>query len=290
MGITAFVILHYGDWSVTRACVDSIAAMQMQECIRIVVVDNDDDPSSAADSRKALQAAYKNLTVLINQEEHGFSHANNLGYRFARETLHAAFILVLNNDIIFPRRDFIRRLQHAYRRHACHVLAPAVLRGRTHEPQNPMDSRLRTENEAAFTIAANKMSLLLFPAVYPVLVLQEKLARKKLLESKHANLSFYHQVQNQIVPFGACLIFTPLFVKDETAAFSPETAFYYEEYLLALRCSRKGYTIIYDPVMKVLHESGQATKQKHGTKRKKMRFQMQNTLESAKIYKRELEK
>ena len=287
MAITAFVILHYGEWSVTRACVESIAAMQMQRQIRIVVVDNDRQ-SLTKDNNPAWLMSYGNLMVLVNNEGHGFSHANNLGYRYARKMLHADFIVVLNNDIVFPQADFQKRLLFSYRKHTCHVLSPAILRGSGHEPQSPMDVRLRTAGEAEYTIQANRLGLLLFPAVYPLLALQEKIARKRQLEGRHADPAYYRQTHRQIVPFGACLIFTPLFVAAEEEAFTPETEFYYEEYLLTLRCIRKNYLIVYDPVMKVLHESGSATKQAHKTNRSKMKFRLWHTMESCRIYKKEL--
>lgn len=41
MEYVSFVILHYKDYSVTDTCVRSILAMEQQERIRIVVVDND---------------------------------------------------------------------------------------------------------------------------------------------------------------------------------------------------------------------------------------------------------
>lgn len=41
MEYISFVILHYKDYSVTDTCVRSILAMEQQERIRIVIVDND---------------------------------------------------------------------------------------------------------------------------------------------------------------------------------------------------------------------------------------------------------
>ena len=287
MDIAAFVILHYGDWNVTIDCVNSITTMQLKQWVRIVVVDNDDG-NSEEEGSLLRQSGYENVTVLVNRGDHGFSYANNLGYRYAREELHAKYILVLNNDIVFPQKDFLKRLFFAYQRDSCHVLSPQILRGVFREPQSPLDIRLRTRNEATFTIFSNKIGLALFPVAYPVLALQEKISVKQQLKNRQANLEYYRKVQRQIVPFGACLIFTPIFVEAETAAFVPETSFYYEEYLLALRCFKNGYEIVYDPIMKVFHESGSATRQVYNKNREKLKFQMQHTLSSCRIYRQEL--
>ncbi|MBQ6322565.1 MAG: glycosyltransferase family 2 protein [Lachnospiraceae bacterium] len=286
---TAFVILHYGNWNVTRECVESIMQMKEQEYIQVLLVDND-ETSSVENGEQTWLDAYENVMVLVNRGDHGFSHANNLGYRFAREQCQAEFILVLNNDIIFTQKDFLSRLHYAYRRHACHVLGPGIIKRSNHEPQNPMDTRLRTREEAKYTIRMNALALKTFPAAYPALCVQERKAREAALQEKQEKLDDYRNVQKQVVLFGACLIFTPLFVEKETDAFLPETQFYYEEYLLALRCLRQDYTMVYDPVMKVYHESGSATNAAQKTGKAKMRFRLKHTLESCSVYLQELTK
>ena len=97
-------------------------------------------------------------------------------------------------------------------------------------------------------------------------------------------MTLYSQLQKNIVPFGACLIFTPLFVEKEEKAFEPETQFFYEEYILALRCQRKGYNIVYDPSMLVKHESGAATRKSYGTEKKRTRFMMEKTVGACEVY------
>ena len=85
--------------------------------------------------------------------------------------------------------------------------------------------------------------------------------------NQEKQLANYSQSQKDIVPFGACLIFTPLFVEKEEKAFEPETQFFYEEYILTLRCQQKGYNIVYDPSMSVKHEAAQQPRKAMGQKR-----------------------
>lgn len=72
--------------------------------------------------------------------------------------------------------------------------------------------------------------------------------------------------------------------RKEEKAFEPETRFFYEEYILALRCQRKGYNIVYDPSMSVKHESGAATKKSYGTEKKRIRFMMEKTVGACEVY------
>lgn len=289
MELICFVILHYNDHATTDRCIRSVLAMEQQERIKIVIVDNDikEDPQKRKRIWKKYEANPK-ICVLPLTENGGFSYANNRGYSFAREELGASFILVLNNDIEFVQKNFIEKLEEAYREHPCHVFAPDIVKSSTREHQNPMDTRVRTREEAEYTIRMNRLALRWYSILYPVLYLQNRMAERRQSRSKQSDKEYYGRIQTGIVPFGAGLIFTPGFVSQESKAFEPETKFYYEEYLLAVRCQRKGYRIIYDPSMKLLHETGKATRASFGNEYRRLRFVMEQTAEACEVYLRYL--
>ena len=317
MAKTVFVILHYGEKTVTGRCVRSILGMKKLGQAAIVIVDNDTEEdlteekwknflsdmcgqkvSFAFDlsgliitlkpSEERKKDEIYGFFILKNTGDHGFSHANNLGYRYARNTLGADTILVLNNDIVFRQSDFLERLRLAEERLRSHIIAPDIRKYSNREPQNPLDTRLRTAEEAEFTIRMNQIAKRMLPFTYPYLFFQQMQTEHTRIKTKKQNPAFYRTIQEKIVPFGACIIFCEPFVRAEEAAFDPETQFYYEEYLLALRCQRKGYQICYVPSLRVLHESGEATRQSAHSKRARMRFQLENTEASCRIYLREL--
>lgn len=179
MKTVCFLILHYGDPSVTDRCVHSILRLKEGENVRIIIIDN--EVNKAEEEREKLLTRWNSpkIRVLLNHGTGGFSEANNLGYRFAREEYDPLFIIAANNDIEFVQKDFILNLYAAYEKKACHVMGPYVRRGSNGEPQNPIDVRLRSEKEAEYTIWMNRAALRFFPIAYPVLVMQEKAAKKK---------------------------------------------------------------------------------------------------------------
>ena len=120
------------------------------------------------------------------------------------------------------------------------------------------------------------------------LLLQDKAARAEKRRRKTAEIDFYEKEQKNVVPFGACLIFTPLFTKEQGEAFAPETMFFYEEYLLKLRCDRLQYRILYSPEVWVEHESGHATRSALKKTRRQLKFQLEQTAGAASVYLREL--
>lgn len=284
MKSVCFVVLHYGDISITDICIRSILRMNHQERIHIILVDNEIHMSQ--EQRRKTKERYisqKNITVIPIMENGGFSYANNVGYQYAKG-VGSDFIVICNNDIEFLQEDFVELLYKVHEKHQCHILSPDIIHRRTYEHQSPMDQRIRTYQEAQYTIRMNEFALKLYPITYPLFYLWNKRLEKKKLENKRKKETYYQTVQNEIVPFGACLIITSLFMEKEDKAFEPETRFYYEEYMLALRCQRKDYLSVYDPVLKVVHESGEATRKSLKSQYKRTRFVMQNTLDACKVY------
>lgn len=84
------VIIHFGDESLTCACIESVA----KDNIDIVVVDN--DPKQNFNS-KGLQ--YKKVKIFKTGGSDGFALANNRGVLAERKNYHDA-VLFLNNDTI----------------------------------------------------------------------------------------------------------------------------------------------------------------------------------------------
>ena len=71
----------------------------------------------------------------------------------------------------------------------------------------------------------NRLALRFYPVMYPVVYHMLQKAEKNKIENQKQHMTLYSQLQKNIVPFGACLIFTPSFVEKEEKAFEPETRF-----------------------------------------------------------------
>lgn len=285
METVCFVILHFGDSGLTDAAAASILRMEKQEQIRIVIVDNDIEKPE--EERRAFAGRYRGrpgVTVLPVRENGGFSYANNLGYRYARERLNASYIILLNNDIRFTQRNFLSLLEESGRKNPCQVMGPDIVCRKTGIHQNPMDVRIRSRKEAEYTVRMNRLALRFYPVVYPAVCWKLERAEKRAVRQSKENEAFYRSIQKDKVLFGACLIFMPDFVRREEAAFVPETHFFYEEYLLAYRCGKCGYTMGYDPAIRVIHENGAGTKAAYRQKRQRLRFRLERTAEACGIY------
>lgn len=277
--MVCFVVLHYGDIQITKMCTDSILQLDKSEEIQIVIVDNDYQKSQQ--ERILLERQYdgiSNIDIVKATEDLGFSKANNIGYKFAKEKYNPDYIVVTNNDIEFIQKDFIKRLEDVYKVSSYDVLSPDVVCRESGQHQSPIDIQGRSIKQVNYTIRMNAICLKIFPIIYPLLQLNYDRTKLRNVDNEMMECA------SGIVPCGACIIVSKNFIEKEEKIFVPETHFYYEEYILYERCKRAGYRIVFDPKVQVLHGDGVATKGRTKNDKKKMHLVMEETLKSAKVY------
>ena len=282
MNKICFVILHYMAVEETLACVESIKKMNNQEELQVVIVDN----ASPNDSVRILENSYANdsqVDIIVMEKNEGLSEANNRAYQYAEERYHSRFYVFTNNDIIFEQANFpeLVEQEYAYSNFAIMGMDIYSLRRKIH--QSPLAKeipKLRTINR---TIRLNRIALFLFPLCYPLLKMYYKRE-----QGQGSDAVSYNEYQQNVCPMGACIVMESEFLKRQNAAFYPKTYFYYEEYLLTLRCKREQALIIYNPKIHVLHTDGAATQKSYSYGRDRIRFQMQCITDAVEIYKKEL--
>lgn len=276
-----FVILHYLIVEETTACVESIKKMKNQENIHIVIVDN----ASPNDSVQILKNRYEHdetIDIIEMDKNEGLSRANNIAYRYAEEKYHPRFYVFTNNDIIFQQEDFLALVEKEYAYSKFAVMGMDIYSNRRKIHQSPLAREIPNLYAVKRTIRLNQIAMLLFPLCYPIL--------KKYYERNQnsgENAEQYDKYQINVCLMGACVIMESEFLRYQNAAFHPETYFYYEEYLLALRCKREHALMVYNPEIFVLHTDGASTKESFTYGRDRILFQMNCIISAASIYKNE---
>jgi len=108
----AAVVLNYKNYNDTIECVDSLL-FQKGVNLEIIIVDN----NSENESVEVLQKKYENnkrITLFTNDKNLGFNGGNNIGIRYAHDIKGCKFVLVINNDTIFPNRCIIKQMVEIY--------------------------------------------------------------------------------------------------------------------------------------------------------------------------------
>ncbi len=114
------VVLNYHGTSDTLKCLDSLKAVDPENCLTIVV-----DNGSTPDPSSQFAQAHPWATVIRREENGGWAGGNNTGIRHALE--HGAeWVLLLNNDTIVAPQ-LVDRLLEAARYHPDHgILGPII--------------------------------------------------------------------------------------------------------------------------------------------------------------------
>ena len=260
-----FLILHYGDHGVTETCVKSIKDMGLNAPHEFLIVDNDPNPGTW------------DYPYVVKSGNVGFSAANNIGFAYAKNTLKATMVIACNNDLIFDASGFDESVLMSYEDGDAHVVGPDIEKVGTGEHQSPIDTKLRTPAEVRKTVFLNKAVLALYPLTYPFM-------RKYFNGRTQIGVARRDELLSDIVPCGACIVFTKKFVERESKLFEPETKFYYEEYILAKRCRDKGYKIVFDPRLHVMHVDAASTNSAYNSESARIKRKMKNIVESCEVY------
>ena len=276
--VCAFIILHYNSYEATKVCVDSILGLDKQECVKVIVIDN----SSANDSYKKLFETYSGTKVELLQTEYncGFSAANNIAYEYCKKKYDCDFVIFANNDLEFIQKDFVKRIYEEYQNSKFAVLGPDIYNPIIDTHQSPISYEMqRSKSQVKKTIIFNRLALTFFDLYYMFF----GKSRNDKPEIKDAGV-----YQENVIPLGACLVISKKLLKKKSVVFSPETFFYYEEYILADWCLKNNEKMVYQPAIKVKHYHGMATKTVGNAKQSEL-FRMKNIYNSSKIYYKQLQ-
>lgn len=269
-----FIVLHYNCAAETLACVESIRQLERQELVRVVVLDN----ASVNDSYQELQNAYdkdSQVFLLHSDSNLGFSGGNNRAWDYARQHWDSSFVVLANNDLLFPDRKFIGKVFEEYEKSGFGVLSPDIFHTKRKIHQSPIeDQMVLPVNQVRRTILFNTLALACYPVFYALYG-----RRMKETEQRSRNLNY----RKDIVPMGACLIFSEKVFRVKDNLLAPETFFYYEEYILSYWCCKHQVDIVFQPDIQVLHNHGSSTKSV-GNPKEVLRFRMKNILSAAKVY------
>ena len=286
----AFIILHYKAFDITADCVNSILALEGSDEAAVIVVDN----ASGNGSGEALQEKYKevpNVKVLLRSGNDGYSRANNEGYALTKELYDPEFVIVANNDVEFPQKDFLDRIEKIYAEYDYAVLGPDTLKTATGEHQNPVRrepmSLERIEAEVAKdSKKLEQLTVLCLAKQVKNFLVGEKLNEKikQYVHRKSRGDFDPAKVYEHVCIFGACQIFSCRYMTRREKIYYPETFFYYEEDILARFCLDHGLKVMYHPDVQVYHLESPSTAAAHSKLKHNMKFKLENKVAGGSVY------
>lgn len=275
----AFVILHYQNIDVTIDSIKHLKKLQEIEKHKIIVVDND-SPNNSGDILLDMYKNDENIIYIHSPKNEGFAQGNNIGYRYAKNNIHADIIIVMNSDVNIKDKAFIVKLVSYVKKYSeISIIAPDIVTKNGFH-QNPYLKNAISTRDQKKIIVKKKIGFILYsiPVLGKILI-----NRKSVKEFQPYHREKISSVQEKIVPHGACVIYLPKWVYEENQAFIEGTFLFVEEELLFDYCNLKKHNIIYEPQFVVFHMEDASQDSINSTFLQKKRMQMKFEIESRKL-------
>ena len=246
---TAFVILHHKTLDVSLSCLDNL--LKVAPDSPIVVVDNGSNDGSGEELRRRF-SDYKNVVVIINDQNLGFAKGNNVGYKYVKDNFDVDCVVVMNNDVIITQPNFAEIIASYMLENHLYVCGPDII-----TPEGRHQNPLQREPFSTFRI----IKWMLMDCIR-LIMLKLHLFEKKILAT-YTSVSNSYQRQDidlngitDCVLHGSCVAYSSDYLSKEDFAFVPVTFLYAEEMILADYCKRKNYRTGVCPTATVTHLGG----------------------------------
>ena len=243
----SIIIVNYNTKDLTKACIESVMNEGSKLDFEVIVVDNNSKDGSVTELKK-LWKKYKNLKLIENKENSGFSKANNQGAREAS----GEYILLLNSDTVVKRYSFKKLIAFAEKKEDAGVVGARLL--------NP-DGNLQA-------------SCFYFPTIKNA-IREYWLGQKGLFEKYAPKGNRPVEVEALV---GAAFLITPKALQ-EVGLLDERYFMYFEDVDYCRRVWEKGLKVYYLPEVRVLHYHGVS-----GKKLADAANQWRRLIPSSKIY------
>lgn len=273
-----YVVLHYLATQDTLECVNSILNNVKSKAHEtyIVVIDNGSLDNSYACLKEAFKE-YPEVALIKSDENLGFARGNNLGYQYAKYKIKADFIVLLNNDTIISQQNFSDVIVRKYDEKQYSVLGPDIITADGLH-QNPGRKQSWSFKELRIYRLKKQVRILL-SYLHLDAAISRMIGRVKEV---YRTETLKGDVENTIL-HGACLIFSPLYVK-QFEGLHEETFLYMEEDILKLYADFYGFLMLYSSELQIFHKEDIATNMIKMDDDKKIRLKYRRLIDSSKIY------
>lgn len=290
----SFVILNFHTSEDTVKCIESILYVREHNVnVSIVIVDNGSTDTEIQLLKSYIGEIHGASCILLEMHANlGFSKANNIGYKYAKEHCSPDFIAISNSDIIIRQPDFFFTIFSLYDKELFSILGPDIYVPRKKLHQSPVLGRRITEKkfvEKEIIKCKQKIELLekLKKSGKTKAIIDGRSISRIKNYLKNAMCTILHfgyrrQYTGEYI-HGAFVVCAPPFIQKYDKCFEPEVFLYGEEDMLHYKCLINNEKLLYSPKVRVLHFSGGTSSGKPDTNIDKQLFYWKNELKSKEV-------
>jgi GT2 family glycosyltransferase len=220
----SIVIVSYNVSALLRDCIRSVYKQNLP--LELIVVDN----QSTDDSVSMLRAEFPQVKLIVNDDNVGFSEANNQGMRVSSGN----YILLLNPDTEIKDGTLQNMLDYAQSASNDFLLGPRLL-----------------NSDGTLQVSAWKQ-----PSV-KAMIAEAFYLHRLFGVSEYPSQKFQSAFSPGMIS-GAAMFF-PRALFEKTKGLDPQL-FWMEDADFSVRVDLLGAKLVYDPNMEVIHHSGQSSK------------------------------
>jgi GT2 family glycosyltransferase len=237
-----YVCTNYNNSSYSREAVRSLLR-DGGEQYRIVVVDNNSD-SKNVEALKSVVREFPQVALLLNKDNVGYFRGLNLGIRHLRTHQPDIQMMVVgNNDLVFPA-DFaesLRRNQSTLQKYAVVSQDIVTLDGAHQNPH--VIRKISKFREFIYN---------LYYANYYLAIAIRQVAKLTRSFTDRPDETQYEVAQEIYQGYGACYVLGPVFFRHFEELWAPSFLMH-EEFFLSKQLSDEGFSVYYEPSIKVQH-------------------------------------
>lgn len=271
-----FIVLNYNTYDDTMNFVKSVEKNVKKTEYEIIIVDNHSSDNSGNLLKKEFENN-KNITVILNNDNYGFSKGNNIGIEYGVKELKCDFIVMTNSDTCIIQNDFCENIVSEYEKSFAAIIGPEV--------NNP-DGNFQFPVYPESHINIKKLKKLVFALRVHLFLnkigLDNVCSNLLKLVKKEKKTVFENRRKEDVILHGSCIIFTPKYFTADLIGIPEKTKFYCEEQFIYLYAKKNNFKIVYNPQIKILHKINGATANTYKNNKSKMEFKYQNKIESNK--------
>jgi len=226
------IIVSYNNSKLLRDCLQSVIDNTKGVSYEIIVIDN----NSTDGSQDMLRELYPDVTLLCNEENIGFSRANNQGYKRSS----GKYLLFLNSDTLILGDAVEKMTMYIRENPEVGILGPKILDSH-HQPHR---SYMRYLDAKKLFFGSKRIRFFIDVEKYRL----------------HFPAYDYNSIQNVPWLSGACLMITKK-VFEEAGLFDEHYFLYLEDMDLCMQVNRLGYGVVYYPLVEIIHMFGGSSNQ-----------------------------
>ncbi|HLV31776.1 MAG TPA: glycosyltransferase family 2 protein [Chitinispirillaceae bacterium] len=215
------------NWNTRDLLIQSVTEIKretMNICTEIIIVDN----ASIDDSVKMVKAAYPDVIVIENTENKGFAYANNQGYNLSK----GQFICYMNTDVELSDRCFEKMIEFIKSNRYTAMVGPKVL----NKDGSIQKTYWRFETP------------------------QRLLALSFFLHHIFPSIIAYKPDAVKIVDYLAgCFWIVRRYALEDVGLLDERFFFYGEDKDWCFRCHKKGWNIVLNPDVSIVHYGGSSS-------------------------------